>query len=142
MYSRKFSLVLAAALTLSLGQAGARTPSISTSDAGHFDQVSPAYSARGTASWYGGSFHGQRDARGEIFDQNALTAAHRTLPLNSFVQVTNLDNGRVVVVRVTDRGPYAHHRLIDLSRAAARELGFISAGTARVSVRSLDGTPA
>lgn len=135
---RKIGLFAAAALALSLAQAGARAPSTSALPAAHVSE--PGYRESGIASWYGGRFHGRRDARGERFDQDALTAAHRTLPLNSFVEVTNLDNGRVVVVRVTDRGPYARHRLIDLSRAAARELDFISDGTARVSVRALDAS--
>jgi rare lipoprotein A len=95
------------------------------------------YDVNGTASWYGGSFHGRRDARGERFDENAMTAAHRTLPLDSWVAVTNLSNGRHVVVRITDRGPYAHRRVIDLSRSAAAALGYVDAGVARVNVRAV-----
>jgi len=95
------------------------------------------YNVYGTASWYGGSFDGRLDARGERFDSHAMTAAHRTLPLNSVVAVTNLENGRYVLVRITDRGPYAHRRLIDLSRAAADALGYVADGTARVNVRTV-----
>jgi rare lipoprotein A len=111
----------------------------------------PGYTQTGTASWYGPQFHGQRTASGETFDQDALTAAHPTLPIPSLVQVTNLENGREVIVRVNDRGPFARDRLIDLSRGAAQVLGFEQAGQARVHVRYLgpaprrvnaDGTPA
>lgn len=86
----------------------------------------------GTASWYGKSFHGQLTASGEPFDMEALTAAHRTLPFGSRVRVTNLANGRSVIVVINDRGPYRKKRLIDLSRAAAKRLGFLEDGTARV----------
>lgn len=89
---------------------------------------------RGVASWYGAEFHGLPTASGEPFDMNALTAAHRTLPLGSRVRVVNLENGRSVVVRITDRGPYVRRRVIDLSYEAARELGMAPAGTARVEV--------
>lgn len=102
--------------------------------------VGPAvssYDVNGTASWYGGRFHGRLDARGQRFDENAMTAAHRTLPLNSMVVVTNLENGRQVQVRITDRGPYAHRRVIDLSRAAADALGYVDDGVARVNVRAI-----
>lgn len=95
-----------------------------------------AYSVTGYASWYGSNLEGKLDARGKSFDPRAMTAAHRTLPLNSMATVTNLANGRRVLVRITDRGPYAHHRLIDVSRAAAEALGYVDRGTARVSVSS------
>ncbi|MBY0431887.1 MAG: septal ring lytic transglycosylase RlpA family protein, partial [Rhodospirillales bacterium] len=75
-----------------------------------------SYDETGIASWYGPDFHGQYTANGEIFDQNNVSAAHRTLPMPSFVRVTNLDNGRELVVRVNDRGPFAHGRILDLSR--------------------------
>jgi rare lipoprotein A len=91
----------------------------------------------GQASWYGGKFHGRRTASGERFDQNRLTAASRTLPLGSRARVTNLENGRSVVVRITDRGPYARRRVIDLSRAAAHQLGMVKRGTARVRVEPI-----
>ncbi len=101
----------------------------------------PGYSETGTASWYGPQFHGQRTASGEVFDQEALTAAHPTLPIPSLVQVTNLENGREIIVRVNDRGPFVGERLIDLSRRSAEVLGFESAGHARVHVRYLGPAP-
>ncbi len=101
----------------------------------------PGYSQTGTASWYGPQFHGQRTASGEVFDQDALTAAHPTLPIPSIVQVTNLENGREVIVRVNDRGPFVGGRLIDMSRGAADALGFQEQGQARVHVRYLGPAP-
>jgi peptidoglycan lytic transglycosylase len=101
----------------------------------------PGYEQSGMASWYGPQFHGQRTANGEVFDQEGMTAAHPTLPLNSLVQVTNLDNGREVIVRVTDRGPFVGERLIDLSHGAAVALGFERAGHAHVDVRYLGPAP-
>ena len=95
------------------------------------------YEAIGIASWYGEPFHGRHTANSEIYDMEALTAAHPTLPLPSIVQVTNLENGRTLVVRVNDRGPFAGNRLIDLSQAAARELGFVYQGLAEVQVSYL-----
>src|SRR5262245_46591175 len=86
----------------------------------------------GIASWYGPGFHGNRTANGEIYDQNELTAAHRTLPLGSRAMVTNLTNGRSVEVRINDRGPFVDGRVIDLSYAAARTLGMVGPGTAHV----------
>ncbi|HZS84992.1 MAG TPA: septal ring lytic transglycosylase RlpA family protein [Stellaceae bacterium] len=96
-----------------------------------------SYDETGIASWYGVAFHGKDTANGEVFDQNALTAAHRTLPLPSIVQVTNLENGRSVEVRVNDRGPFARGRIIDLSRRSAQLLGFEAQGTAKVRVKIL-----
>ena len=101
----------------------------------------PGYSQNGQASWYGPTFHGQRTSSGEIFDEMALTAAHPTLPVPSLVQVTNLENGREVIVRVNDRGPFVGERLIDMSRGAAQALGFEQAGQARVNVRYLGPAP-
>lgn len=98
----------------------------------------PPVRESGVASYYAQSLHGRRTASGERYDSQALTAAHRTLPLGSRVRVTNLDNGRSVVVRINDRGPYVGKRLIDLSYAAARELQFIDRGTTRVSIEVLD----
>ncbi len=89
------------------------------------------------ASWYGPDFHGKRTANGEVYNQNELTAAHKTLPFNTVVRVTNLDNGKQVTVRINDRGPYKRGRVIDLSRAAAQEVSMISAGTARVLIEVL-----
>ncbi len=100
------------------------------------------YDEIGIASWYGPKFHRRRTANGEIFDMNKVSAAHRTLPLPSYVRVTNLENGRAINVRVNDRGPFAKGRIIDLSRRAAQLLGFQKKGTARVRVQIIrpDGT--
>ena len=92
---------------------------------------------RGVASWYGSDFQGSPTASGEPFNMNALTAAHRTLPLGSYARVKNLDNGRSVVVRINDRGPHARRRTIDLSYAAAQEIEMVNAGTAPVEVAPL-----
>lgn len=90
---------------------------------------------RGVASWYGPKFHGRLTANGERYDMHGLTAAHRTLPFGTVVEVVNLGNGRRVVVRINDRGPFAHGRIIDLSYAAAQVIGLVGPGTARVEVR-------
>jgi rare lipoprotein A len=95
------------------------------------------YEETGIASWYGQDFHGKYTANGEVFDLNALTAAHRTLPMPSVVQVTNLENGRSIELRVNDRGPFARSRIIDVSRRAAQLLGFEGQGTAKVRVKIL-----
>lgn len=95
------------------------------------------YEVVGVASWYGRPYHGRLTANGEVFDMNAFTAAHPTLPLPSLVEVTNLANDRSMVLRVNDRGPFVDNRVIDLSRAAARALGFERQGLARVHVRYL-----
>lgn len=100
--------------------------------------VDYAYNAEGEASWYGPGFHGKLTANGEIYDENALTAAHPTLPLPSKVRVTNLDNGRSVLLTLNDRGPFAKGRIIDVSRKAANLLGFLKAGVARVRVEILE----
>ncbi|HEY9845740.1 MAG TPA: septal ring lytic transglycosylase RlpA family protein, partial [Candidatus Caenarcaniphilales bacterium] len=89
---------------------------------------------KGLASWYGPGFHGNRTASGERYNQYALTAAHRSLPFGTRVQVTNLHNNRSVVVRINDRGPYSHGRVIDLSRKAAQLLGVVTSGVAPVRV--------
>lgn len=100
-----------------------------------------SYDATGVASWYGADFHGRRTANGEIYDMNALTAAHTTLPLPSYAYVTNLANGRTVLVRINDRGPYAHDRIIDLSRQTARALGSETGGLTTVRVRYAGRAP-
>lgn len=97
-----------------------------------------SYDETGIASWYGPGFHGKVTANGELYDQEAMTAAHRTLPMPSLVQVTNLENGRSIRLRVNDRGPYAHGRIIDLSKRAAELLGFHGQGTAKVRVQILE----
>ena len=90
---------------------------------------------RGVASWYGESFHGKQAANGELFDMEALTAAHRTLPLGSVVRVVNLANGKHLHVRITDRGPYVNSRILDLSRGAAAQLGMMEGGLSVVRVQ-------
>lgn len=95
------------------------------------------YAERGTASYYGAKFHGRRTSNQEVYDMYAFTAAHKTLPLPSFARVTNLDNGKSVVVRVNDRGPFHEGRVVDLSYAAAVKLGIVARGTGRVEVRAL-----
>jgi rare lipoprotein A len=97
----------------------------------------PIYVETGLASWYGPPYHHHRGANGEIYDQNALTAAHRTLPMNSVVRVTNQTSGHAVVVRITDRGPFVEDRIIDLSLAAAKAVDVWRAGTAEVKVEVL-----
>lgn len=92
---------------------------------------------QGLASWYGPGFHGRRTASGERFDMHALTAAHRTLPLQTRVKVTNVWNGKSIMVRITDRGPFIHNRIIDLSKGAAQAIGMLSSGTAPVIVEVL-----
>jgi len=99
------------------------------------------YDKAGVASWYGKKFHGLRTANGEIYDMHSLSAAHKILPLPTIMRVTNLENGRSVIVRVNDRGPFVKDRLIDLSYAAATVLGFTKQGTAHVRVQSLEITP-
>lgn len=96
---------------------------------------------RGTASWYGEKFHGHKTSNGEIFDMYEMTAAHKNLPLPSYVQVTNLDNGRQAIVRVNDRGPFHSDRIIDLSYAAAKKLGYQARGTARVEIAAITVAP-
>lgn len=92
------------------------------------------YKERGIASWYGKKFHGRRTSNGEVYDMYAMTAAHKKLPIPSYVRVTNLENDRQVVVRVNDRGPFHDNRIIDLSYAAAQRLGFVDTGVAEVEV--------
>ena len=99
---------------------------------------SRGYVERGIASWYGSDFHGKRTSSGETYDMYGMTAAHKTLPLPTYVEVTNLQNGRRVVVRVNDRGPFHENRIIDLTYTAASKLDIIGAGTGLVEVRALD----
>ena len=101
----------------------------------------PDYEEVGMASWYGDAFNGRPTSSGERFDMHQLTAAHKTLPLPGLVEVTNLENGRRLVVRVNDRGPFVDSRIIDLSREAAQELGMLSRGVGRVRVRYLGRAP-
>ncbi len=96
------------------------------------------FTERGVASWYGTKFHGRRTSSGEPYDMYAMTAAHKTLPIPVFVEVTNLDNHRKIIVRVNDRGPFAEGRIIDLSYVAAKKLGIDAKGTGRVEIRTID----
>jgi len=100
-------------------------------------EESDGYRQQGVASWYGAPFHGRRTSSGTVYDMHDLTAAHKTLPLPTLVRVTNLDNGRSVVVTVDDRGPFVKNRLIDLSYAAAKELDIVQSGTGRVEVEAV-----
>ena len=104
----------------------------------YYPAVDYDYDKKGIASWYGPNFNGKQTANGEIFYQNELTAAHKTLPLPSIVRVTNLENGRSLIVRVNDRGPYAHSRIIDMSKRSAELLGFRKQGVAKVRVQVLE----
>ena len=101
-------------------------------------ETSDGYRERGIASWYGDYFHGRRTSSGDTYDMYKMTAAHKTLPLPTYVRVTNLENGRTVVLRVNDRGPFVEGRIIDLSYVAAQKLGMAESGTARVEVEALD----
>lgn len=101
-------------------------------------KIDYAYSHVGVASWYGHPFHHRRTANGEIFDQNDLTAAHQTLPMPSVVRVTNLENGRSIILRVNDRGPFVSGRIIDVSKKAAKLLRFHDKGVTRVRVEILE----
>jgi rare lipoprotein A len=108
----------------------------------HTEQVAkadraPEWTQNGRVSWYGPGFHGRRTANGEVFDTNELTMAHRTLPFGTEVRVTNLANGRSVVLRVNDRGPYVRGRIADLSHAAATRLGFVDDGVTKARIEMI-----
>lgn len=120
---------------IALIAAGLATLLASAAHAGTFEQT-------GSASWYGANHHGKKTASGERFNMHKLTAAHPKLPLGSVLEVTNLANDRTVQLRVNDRGPYASARILDVSRAAAEQLGFIGAGTAKVRIRLVDPSSA
>lgn len=107
----------------------------------YYPREDTSYDEVGIASWYGDDFHGRQTANGEVYDMHALSAAHPTLPLPTYARVTNLANGRSVVVRVNDRGPYAHDRLIDLSAQTAKVLGFTDKGTTKVRVQYVGRAP-
>lgn len=126
-------LVLAASpVTLTPGQSGSFV-----SEAAASEKIRVAKTLSGPASWYGGKFHGRRTANGERFDMNEMTAAHRSLPFGTRVRVTNERNGRSVVVRINDRGPFVGNRIIDLSRGAAAAVGMVRTGVAPVRVEVL-----
>jgi rare lipoprotein A len=107
----------------------------------HVLGTNDGYVQRGTASWYGEKFHGHKTSNGEVFDMYEMSAAHKSLRIPGYARVTNLDNGRSVVVRVNDRGPFHGDRLIDLSYAAAKKLGYQGRGTARVEVAAITVSP-
>lgn len=126
-------LVLAASpVTLTPGQSGSFVSEVAASE-----KIRVAKTLSGPASWYGGKFHGRRTANGERFDMNEMTAAHRSLPFGTRVRVTNERNGRSVVVRINDRGPFVGNRIIDLSRGAAAAVGMVRTGVAPVRVEVL-----
>ena len=107
---------------------------------GYPDKTTPrgsGYEQTGMISYYGEEFHGRKTASGDIFDKNAFTAAHKTLPFHTKIKVTNLDNGKSVVVEVNDRGPYARGRILDVSFGAAKALGLIGKGTAKAKIAVL-----
>jgi len=132
LFRRYFCLFLAALFILSAACAR-RGPTL-------LDPARPTLFERGVASWYGADFHGRRTANGEIYDMYKLTAAHQFLPFNTIVEVENENNGRRVLVRINDRGPFVKGRIIDLSLAAARRLDMVGTGTAPVAVRVADPT--
>jgi len=107
----------------------------------YYPEDNPHYQATGLASWYGDDFHGRQTANGEVFDLNGISAAHPTMPLPSYARVTNLSNGRSIIVRVNDRGPYHGKRIIDVSTKAAHLLGFHASGTAWVRVEYVGRAP-
>jgi rare lipoprotein A len=121
-----------AVLTASILALGAGLPAHANDD-----KIEALQTITGSASWYGGQFHGRKTANGERYDMNELTAAHKTLPFGTKVRVTNERNGRAVVVRINDRGPFVGKRVIDLSRGAAQAVGMISQGVARVKLEVL-----
>jgi rare lipoprotein A len=102
------------------------------------DAVAPGWVQEGPASWYGEPFHGRQTASGEVYDMEAATAAHRTLPFGALVQIENLETGAVTTLRINDRGPFVGNRILDVSRRGARELGLIGPGVARVRVRVVE----
>ncbi len=127
-------LLLFTVLTVILSSCGVVQKSVAPDEKDYSDMSPGALIETGVASWYGPNFHGKLTANGEVYNMDGMTAAHRSLPFNTVVQVENVTNGKTVVVRINDRGPYAHNRIIDLSRKAAREIDMIDAGTAEVQI--------
>lgn len=142
---RRLTAVLAAGVTLSFTLHCTRPPVVSAKHSSDSTNASITptgnYTEEGLASWYGGNgdgFAGKPTASGELFDPQDLTAAHRTLPLGTLIQVENLENGRAVTVRVNDRGPFVKGRVLDLSKRGAQVLGYAGQGTAKVRIRAVD----
>jgi rare lipoprotein A len=135
-------LIAACASALGLAACTGSSPRFSPSAAPHM-QVGGSYSAleEGVASYYADEFNGRKTSNGEVFDMDSLTAAHRSLPFDSMVKVTNLNNGRSVTVRINDRGPFVEGRIIDLSRAGAKAIGMIGTGTAPVRLEVVEFGP-
>jgi rare lipoprotein A len=127
-------IALALFMALFVGAGPVAHAKSSHSKTAHTKKSKQKKSQRGTASWYGANHQGKKTASGEKFNMNALTAAHRTLPMGSMVKVKSLTTGKSVTVRINDRGPFAKGRIIDVSKAAAQKLGFISRGTDKVEV--------
>lgn len=127
---------------LGLGQARSGKSYVIDGKRYHILASAKGFREKGQASWYGEPFHGRKTASGEVYDMHKISAAHKTLPLHTWVEVRNLDNNKVMAVRVNDRGPFVKGRIIDLSRAAANELGMLNAGLARVRIRAITGEQA
>lgn len=130
---------------LSLAKTATKSPKSENNDDGILTQLTAVasntiskFKQTGLASWYGRKFHGKKTASGERFDMNALTAAHPSLPLNCYVKVTNKDNGKSVVVRINDRGPFHGNRVLDLSYGAAKAIGIAQSGTGNVAIERVD----
>ncbi|WP_308366286.1 MULTISPECIES: septal ring lytic transglycosylase RlpA family protein [unclassified Microbulbifer] len=121
-----------------VGVAGNKSPYVVNGVTYKVRNGAQGYREQGHASWYGTKFHGRRTANGEVYNMYAMSAAHKTLPLPSYAKVTNLENGRSVIVRINDRGPFVPGRIIDLSYTAAQKLGYINKGVTRVEVVALD----
>ena len=124
------------------GRPSETTPRRNAATSPHHDVAErneSGYAEEGNASWYGPPFHGRRSSNGEVYDMNKLTAAHRTMAFNTMVRVTNLTNGKTVVVRITDRGPFVENRILDLSRAAAQEIESIGPGVVPVRLEVVSG---
>ena len=121
-----------------ISAAGNKTPYKVRGKTYHLIKSPENYEQTGFASWYGRKFHGDRTSNGEIYDMFGMTAAHKTLPIPSYVRVTNIENNRSVIVRVNDRGPFHRDRIIDLTYTAAKKLGFVEQGTAKVNITYID----
>ncbi len=146
LFHKVFFLILLCVLTLSLIGCGSSKPKNKVRGTNPYTvrgeryhplQTGEGYDETGVASWYGPGFHGKKTANGERYNQNALTAAHKLLPLGTVVRVTNVANDKSVVLRINDRGPFKYDRIIDVSRRAARKLDMHDAGTATVRVQAL-----